>query len=177
MLKKIIKGIFAGIIHITMICVIGCLLLTAIQRSRGEHPNLFGYTIYVILTDSMTGELEVGEAILAKKNGEYEVGSVVTYIATSGMLTGHPITHKIIRVYEENGVEMVQTSGVKKGAIADNPIRADQIEAVMQKKINVPVNLVNFFQNPVAMMCLLVLPILVFAGYEMYALLIMKKDD
>jgi signal peptidase I len=175
MVKKIIKGIFTAIMHISMICIIGCLLLTAVQRSKGEHPNLFGYTIYVILTDSMTGELEVGEAILSKKTDDYEVGSIVTYVATSGVLTGQPITHKIVKIYEENGVKMVQTAGVKKGAIIDNPIRADQIEAVMQKKINVPVGVVSFFQKPIAMMCVFVLPILIFAGYEMY-ILIMKKD-
>lgn len=177
MVKKIIKSSLSIFIQLSMLLIIGCLVITSVQRAKGKQPNLFGYTIYVIQTDSMTGELEVGEAILSKRNAKYEVGSVVTFISQSGLLKGHPITHKIVKVYEENGIEMVQTQGVKPGAVLDTPIRADQIEAVMLKKINLPVNTVNFLQKPGVMFGLFLIPIILFAGYEMYIMFFMKKEE
>ena len=175
MFKKISKIIFSSLIYISIAFVIGCLGITAVQRAKGEQPNLFGYTIYVIQTNSMTGELEVRDAIVSKRNADYEVGSVVTYIATSGLLEGQPITHKIVKIYEENGVEMIQTQGVKPGATLDTPIKSNQIEAVMQSKIDLPVKLINFFQKPIATFFCLLVPIGIYACYEMYVLILKKE--
>ena len=177
MFKKILKIIFSIITHLSIVVVIGCLAITSIQRSRGEQPNLFGYTIYVIMTDSMTGELEVGEAIISKKGASYEEGSIVTYISTSGALKGHPITHKVIRTYEENGVKMLQTCGVKKGAIMDVPIREDQVEGVMIRKLNVSTGVISFLQKPYVGLLLLIAPIMIYAVYEMYILIFSKKEN
>ena len=121
MLKKIIKILFSILFYSTTALIVYCLGSTTVQRFKGEQPNLFGYTFYIIQTDSMTGELEVGDVILSKRNADYKVGSVVTYIATSGLLEGQPITHKVVKVYEENGVKMLQTQGVKPGAVLDSP--------------------------------------------------------
>jgi signal peptidase len=173
MFKKVIKIVFNVILHTSLLLILGVLLVTSIQRVRGGQPNVFGYTIYVVQTDSMTGELEVGDVILSKKTDEYEVGSVVTYIATSGVLEGQPITHKIVDIYEENGRQMVQTKGVKAGAPLDTPITGDQIIGVMQTKINVPTKLVTIIRNPAVSFCIIVIPIAIFAGYQIYCL---KKD-
>ena len=173
MFKKVIKIVFNVILHTSLLLILGVLLVTSVQRVRGEQPNLFGYTIYVIQTDSMTGELEVGDVILTKKTDDYEVGSVVTYIATSGVLKGQPITHKIVDIYEENGRQMVQTKGVKAGAPLDTPITGDEIIGVMQTKINVPTKIVSIIRTPAVSFCIIVIPIAIFAGYQIYCL---KRD-
>lgn len=177
MFKKVVKIIFNVILHTSLLLILGILLTTSIQRVRGEQPNVFGYTIYVVQTDSMTGELEVGDVILTKKTDEYQIGSVVTYIAKSGILKGQPITHKIVDIYEENGRQMVQTKGVKAGAPLDTPIRGDEIIGVMQTKIAIPTALVTIVRNPAISFCIIVIPIAIFAGYQIYSFKTNKEEE
>ena len=177
MFKKVIKIIFNVIIHTSLLAILGVLLITSIQRVKGEQPNVFGYTIYIVQTDSMTGELEVGDVILTKRTDDYEIGSVVTYIATTGLLKGQPITHKIVDIYEENGIQMVQTKGVKAGSPLDIPIKGDQIIGVMQRKIDLPTGLVMTVKKPVVSFCIIVIPIALFTGYQIYSFKKSKEEE
>ena len=114
--------------------------------------------------------------MVVERNADYKVGSVVTYIATSGLLEGQPITHKVVKVYEENGVKMLQTQGVKPGAVLDTPIKESQIEGVMQSKVDMPASVVKFLQKPVASFLCLLVPITIYAGYEIYVLIFSKEE-
>ena len=176
-MKKIIRYILGGIFYGVTIFTIVCLVITTIQRFKGEQPRLFGYTVYVIQTDSMTGEIEVGEAILSKKGAAYEVGSVVTYIATSGALEGQPITHKVVGISKDSeGTTWVQTQGVKVGAPLDTPIKESQIEGVMVRKLKVSKKVTSFMKKPYAMYSLLLIPVALYGIYEVYMLVTRVKE-
>ena len=86
------------------------------------------------------------------------------------------ITHKIVKVYEQNGIEMVQTQGVKAGAPLDTPIRSDQILGVMQKKLGLSSSLVSFFKKPIVSFCIIVIPISIIVGIEIYSLKTKKEE-
>ena len=64
---------------------------------------------------------------------------------------------------------MLQTKGVKAGATLDEPIRSDQVLAVMQKKLGRISGIISLFKKPVVSFCVIVIPISVVAGLELYS--------
>ena len=85
-----------------------------LSKKSGEIPNVFGYYIFEVETESMVPTLPVGTKILSKspsENSAIEVGTIVTFKDTEGRV----ITHRIIEVVQENGKTGYRTKG-------DNPI-------------------------------------------------------
>lgn len=57
----------------------------------------FGITILNVMSDSMKPTFEKGDKIVVKKQKDYEVGDIITYIDNDKNL----ITHRIIEKYED----------------------------------------------------------------------------
>lgn len=114
-----------------IIFIMGCMLSLLWQRLQGETPQLFGYSTYTVLTDSMTPTYEIGDVVLCKRikdvdeykdsNG-FKKGDVIAFIAPEGFspqnpdLEGHTITHRIVEepyYDEETSQWYVVTQGDK----------------------------------------------------------------
>ncbi len=83
-----------------------------ITMKRGEEkPPLYG--AYVIITTSMTPVINQNDAIIVKRvtKDNLEVGDVVTYKSEEPSYYGILITHRIIEIYEENGIKKYLTKG------------------------------------------------------------------
>ena len=67
-------------------------------NSSGNKPiQPFGITILKVMSNSMSPVIEKGNKIIIKKQNEYEIGDIITYINNDGNL----ITHRIIEKYED----------------------------------------------------------------------------
>lgn len=116
---------------VTVVCIVLCvlavimLILTFAARKNGHRAvEIFGYSFSVVETDSMTGEIEVGELITVKicNIRDTEIGAHAVYIASEGSLAGRQIVHKVVETgIDEKGFFII-TKGVKEGAPLDKPI-------------------------------------------------------
>ncbi len=68
-------------------------------------PN-FKYGLYIVKSGSMAPQILAGSVIINKRVTDYQVGDVVTFSRRSQL-----ITHKIMKVVEENKVIQYQTKG------------------------------------------------------------------
>ena len=89
-----------------------------VQKKNGGETEIFGHYLFDVVTDSMSGTIEKGEVIVAKKvNDVYalKVGDIITFTAPSGVLKGYNETHRIVEIlYDENGkVKGYKTAGDK----------------------------------------------------------------
>ena len=120
LISKILK--VASYCLFALIICISLFVLT--MRFLGESPNIFGYSFYYVLTESMVPEIMPGEIILGKVADpeELQVGDIITYMGETGTFKDKIITHKIIEI---DG-EAITTQGVAND-IPDPPINPSQV--------------------------------------------------
>lgn len=92
-----------------------------LAKSKGETPDLFGYQLYVVKSNSMAPTLKVGTVILSRipeDPSSLNVNDIVTFKTASGV----QVTHRIIEVIKtEDGQVKYRTKG-------DNPINSPDRE-------------------------------------------------
>lgn len=130
---KVFKSILNTIINILIVVVLVVSILVAtlaLSSKSSGISNIFGYTVQVVVSDSMMGghpdydggDFKKGDVIIGKiTNNEdsktpekYKAGDIVTY---RGVLQGNDhlgeqlICHRIVDVQEHNGETVYQTQG------------------------------------------------------------------
>ena len=138
--KKIYNIVSTTIIAVIFVFLVVIVSLMLAQRKSGGDSKIFGYYMYDVVTDSMSGTIEPADVILCKsiddKNALKE-GDIITFVAPSGVLKGQNITHRIIEVHRaENGaVEYFITKGDNPNVGVDNwQLSPDSVKAKFVRK-------------------------------------------
>ena len=175
--KSKAKKIYNAVSTVALVLIFAFLVvvvsLMLVQKKNGGETQLFGYYMFDVLTDSMSGTIEKGEVIVAKKvEDKYalKVGDVITFVAPSGVLKGFNETHRIVEiVYDEDGsVKYYKTAGDK---LYDGAIKVDDwllppenVKAVFVKKSAFVGGLKEFLSHWYGYVVIVVIPMcLVFA--------------
>ncbi|MFW5780349.1 MAG: signal peptidase I [Bacillota bacterium] len=187
--NNIYKKISTIIIAIVMVFAIMAFLSLIIQVAGGKKPSVFGYRLYYILTDSMTPELKVNDVILSETiNSEKEArerikeGDVVTFIAEYGVQRGLVITHKVVEgphYSEERQREVIVTMGTKQGAVEDEPVPLENIQAVMVTRVPVLGGIYRFIMSGTGLLIVIIIPMVFMLGVLVFRLIdnIKKTED
>lgn len=162
-LKRIIyinKKILDSIINIIFTLIVCVVLIVAIQKVfyKDKIPNVLGFEILQVLSGSMSGEFEAGDAILIRKisnEKDLKVGDVVTYRDGKNL-----ITHRIIDVTETEGELQYTLKGDANNTIDKEKITFKDIEGRYIFKITWMGKLVDIINTPIGMTMLVVIPIL-----------------
>ena len=150
--KKILSWIATGISILFLLIALFFLIVSLVAQKRESRAvEIFGYSFSLVQTDSMTGEIEVGELITVKICGieEAEVGLNAVFIATDGPLKGQQIVHKIIRIDSDEQGEFIVTQGVKTGAPVDDPVYGEQFVGIAVRHSKFWGGVAKFFSTPV----------------------------
>lgn len=122
--KKIKKSllIFNTIIYTLLLAISLIVIISiAIAKTKGEQPHIFGFTFHIVITDSMTPEINIGDFIIAEKadKDSIQIGDNIIFISPDPALKGITIVHKVIEKTNENGQIQFTTKGIKEGAPTD----------------------------------------------------------
>lgn len=171
-----IKNIFSAIILIATFVLVAILLLTKIS---GKTPEVFGFQLLRISSESMEPELSVGEIILSRTTDDVShlaQGDIITYKGEQGSYSGKLITHRIIVApHEENGEYRLQTMG-DSNEFADPEIRASQVVGKMVCRVGFLSVIYSFFITPWGLMTILGFLAFLFIN-ELYALRQLVKEN
>ncbi|MDE7373676.1 MAG: S26 family signal peptidase [Clostridia bacterium] len=165
--KKIIGGAVTALLSVIFAIVFITFIVVMIQIGQGKTPSLFNHRFYVIVTDSMTPNINVDDVILSKvvtkdDTDLFVEGAVITYTAESGPMKGREVTHRIVKgvhFNEEINDFAVITKGDKAGAKEDYPVRLSRINAVMERKTVLVSWLVGVFKHGAGFALLFALPL------------------
>ena len=143
-----------------------------VRIMTGRKAEIFGYRFYVVVTDSMTPELEVGAVILSKSvtPKDLQVGENITFLGTVGNQKGLLITHKIIEApyYDDNGKGFVITQGVKQNSVPDSPVAFENIKAVMIKKMPILSFFYSLIKKPIGFIMIIIIPLIALTVYQLF---------
>ena len=172
--KKVFQVLGIAVIVIELIVIAS----VVISRVSGNVPSVFGYHLYVIVSPSMTPELEIGDVIISREydGGELHVGQVVEYVGKSGSMKGKIITHRIESISGEGDDRVIITKGTANNE-PDPPISPSDIVAVMIYETIVIGKIYSVLNTTAGFICLLLLPMVVMIIAEIVKLIFDVKGD
>lgn len=167
-LKKSLNVLSSLVIFLEIVII----LFIVITKISGGVPSLFGHQMYVIVSPSMSPEINVGDVIISEKykNQELEVGDVVQYVGKGGDIDGKIITHEIIKIDGEGSDETIVTKGVA-NPDPDRPIKRSDIIAVMKYKTIILGPLYSIFSSTVGFVLLVMIPLATMIVFEVVNLI------
>lgn len=160
---RIIKNVILGTLIAFLTLV---LIMSLVSRINGSSPALFGYSLYRVSSGSMAPELGVGDVILVHSCDGMDVkkDDIVTYVATSGEMSGKLITHRVVEAPYQEGSEYYLITKGDANEAEDDPVNVNQIEGKMLTKIGILKYLFDFFVTPWGLLAIIALIILAFSN-------------
>ena len=174
-LKKVVDAISMAIVVVEILIIASIL----VAKFSGNIPSIFGHHLYVIVSPSMTPDLEVGDVIISRAydGGELKVGQIVEYVGKSGQMEGKIITHRIKSITGEGDERVIVTRGTANTA-DDAPISPDDIVAVMVYKTAFISNVYGIISTTTGFVLLILLPMSAMIIFELVKLLLeVKKGE
>ena len=95
-IKRVIWGIVIAVF--CLLCVLTIWLAVDKFVLKSPVPSVFGYSALTVKTGSMSGTIEIGDLIIIKDTGDYEIGDIVTFLQKGDSI---PTTHRIIDSRED----------------------------------------------------------------------------
>lgn len=166
---KILSRIMTALLLVFFVFVV-VLLFT--QQKQGQQKSIFGHYMFNVVTDSMEPSIIVGDVILAK---EYEgqtlkKGDIITFIAPSGSLKGHPITHRIVNIVKsaDGTIDYLKTAGDNTYGkdevnIDDWELDENNVIALYTKTLALLGKFRTFLFSPLGYIVLIALPLILVA--------------
>ncbi len=146
-IMRIVSLVLAIIIFVLALFI----MFTIVNAKANDEPiYLFGYSFLVVVTDSMTPEIKVGDFVLAKKVHieDVNLGDNVVFISSGGALKGYKIIHKCIKIDVDGDKVALTTQGVKDGAPVDiYPVYKDGLVGVEVWQSSTLGAIVTFLSN------------------------------
>ena len=109
---------------------------------KSKIPSVFGYSVLIIASPSMTGAIEAGDAIIIKKSDSYAVGDVITYFPADERIS---VTHRIVRMEGDK----FYTKGDANQSEDPDPVLIEQIAGKVAVKLDKVGYFIEWLKSPV----------------------------
>ena len=150
------------------ILIVNCTLLVKSFVNKDAVPDFAGTLPLIVLTDSMYPDIQSGDLIICQTIDaeDLEVGDVISFYdpASSGSAV---VTHQVIEILNEDGSLSFRTKGINNNTEDRLPVPAEKVIAEYTG-IRIPGagNLAIFMQSTAGLLVCVILPIIVFVGYD-----------
>ena len=177
-----------------IIVIVVCMLSLLAQKMTGKTPQLFGYSTYTVVTDSMSGTYDVGDVVLCKrikdtlgymKDTGYKEGDVIAFKAPANFdkdnrLQGQIVTHRIIKepyYDDEKQCWFVETKGDAAPSKDRVPIPVENIQGIVVGTSKVVSGLFGFITKWYGFVTVIVVPLLLILVWQVYILIREKTKE
>lgn len=109
---------------------------------KSKIPSVFGYSVLIVASPSMTGSIEAGDAIIIKKSDSYAVGDVITYFPEDESFS---VTHRIVRMEGDK----FYTKGDANQSEDSDPVLMEQIVGKVAVKLDKVGCFIEWLKSPV----------------------------
>ena len=142
------RRVFSAIWRVMLIFLAAVLAITAGALAydkfvkKSKIPSVFGYSVLIIASPSMTGAIEAGDAIIIKNSDSYAVGDVITYFPADESFS---VTHRIVRTEGDK----FYTKGDANQSEDPDPVLIEQIAGKVAVKLNKVGYFIEWLKSPV----------------------------
>lgn len=123
--NNIIFRIIKWILYIVVLLI---LFVIIVQRVTNNNISIGGFRMFMIVSESMKDEYEIGDILISKSvpADEINIGDNITYLGEKDTLKGLIITHKVIEKEERDGEVFLTTKGTS-NLVKDPEISYSQV--------------------------------------------------
>ena len=142
------RRVFPAIWRVMLLLLAAVLAITAGALAydkfvkKSKIPSVFGYSVLIIASPSMTGAIEAGDAIIIKNSDSYAVGDVITYFPADESFS---VTHRIVRTEGDK----FYTKGDANPSEDPDPVLIEQIAGKVAVKLNKVGYFIEWLKSPV----------------------------
>ena len=172
-----IVGIVLCVILIPIL-LINCTLIVKSFINKDEVPRIGKTMPLIVLTDSMYPEIKSGDVIVCREVDpeDIEVGDVISFYDPAGNGTS-VVTHKVIEIVEEDGERLFRTRGTNNNTDDRLPVHEDKVIAEYTgTRIPVAGNIAIFMQSTAGLIVCVIVPIVLFVGYDILRRRLYEKN-
>lgn len=149
------------------ILIINVTLIIKSYTNKDEVPSVGGLLPMIVLTDSMSPEIESGDLIISHTIEPEDVkeGDVILFFdpASKG---NSVVTHRVIEIVEEEGELFFRTKGDNNNTEDRELVPAENLIAIYKSRINGAGNVAMFMQTTTGLIVCVVLPIVLLLAYD-----------
>jgi len=151
--RNILKRATDILLYTAVVFILVAVIILSGASNRGF--NLFGYSGFTVLSDSMQSEIPEGSFVLVKKTdpGNINVGDDITFIRKKD---NSAVTHRVTNIYEnygENGELGFQTQGIGNRDPDQDVIFANDIIGVVKLTIPGLGAVLNYISINIGFLC------------------------
>ena len=146
--NKNLRGrVFSAIWRVMLILLAVILAISAFTLAydkfvkKSKIPSVFGYSMLIIASPSMTGSIEAGDAIIIKNSDSYAVGDVITYFPADESFS---VTHRIVRMEGDK----FYTKGDANQSEDPDPVLIEQIAGKVAVKLDKVGYFIEWLKSP-----------------------------
>ena len=164
--KKIYNAVSTAIVALIFVFMVVVVAVILVQKSSGGESKIFGYYMYDVLTDSMSGTIEPGDVIMCKAVDDVnslQVGDIITFKAPNG---NYNETHRIVEIArnDDGTVNYFKTKGDNAKSVDNWQLNPQNVKAKYVKKSVFVGGLRKFMSNWYGYVVVVVIPLcIVFA--------------
>ena len=167
--NKNLRGrVFSAIWRVMLILLAAVLAITVGMLAydkfvkKSKIPSVFGYSMLIIASPSMTGAIEAGDAIIIKKSDSYAVGDMITYFPADESFS---VTHRIVRIEGDK----FYTKGDANQSEDPDPVLIEQIAGKVAVKLDKVGYFIGWLKSPAG--------IIIAAAFIVLLILIIVIED
>ena len=136
----------------------------------------YGITTYVVATKSMEPTINVSDAIVVKRgNDGLEIGDIITFSSADPYNFGLVITHRIMKIYEKDGLVFYKTKGDNNNNYDNYLVPKNRVYGKVVFKIPYIGILQNFISTTFGFILVVILPALYIIVYYVLKLIYFNK--
>ena len=151
------------------ILIVNCTLIVKSFLNKDEVPDFGGYLPLIVLTDSMYPDIKSGDLIICKTIDPNDVKKdmVISFFDPEGNGTA-VVTHKVVEVLEQDGKRSFRTAGINNNAEDRLPVPAENLVGEYTEiRFGGVGNVALFMQTTAGLVICVLVPIVLFVGYDL----------
>lgn len=161
------------------ILIVNCTLLIKSVVHKDEVPDFGGTLPLIVLTDSMYPDIKSGDLIICKTVDatDVEIGDVISFYDPASRNSA-VVTHMVIDIIEEDGKRSFKTKGINNNT--EDRLAVPEANLIAEYTgIRIPGagNLAIFMQSTTGLIVCVVLPIVLFVGYDVIRRRLYEKNS
>ena len=162
------------------ILIVNCTLIIKSYVNKDEIPDFGGMLPLIVLTDSMYPEIKGGDLIICKTidPDSVEVEDVVSFYDPEGSGTSI-VTHKVVEIIDnEDGTRSFRTRGINNNTEDRILVHEDKVVAEYTGiRIGNAGHVAMFMQSTSGLIVCVILPIILFVGYDVIRRKLYEKNQ
>lgn len=160
------------------ILIINLTLIVKSYVNKDEVPSIGGVLPLIVLTDSMYPDIKSGDLIICNKIDaeDVKVDDVISFFDPAGNGTSI-VTHRVIEIIvEEDGSLKFRTRGDNNNTEDKDLVPAENLVGIYKSRIAGAGHIAMFMQSTAGLIVCVVLPIILFVGYDIIRRRIYEKN-